>query len=670
MSAAPAPLLFDPYDYAFHEDPYPIYARLRDEAPLYYSERDDFWALSRHGDVFAAFRDDVTYSNRMGVTLDASAWSPDAHRVMSFLALDGKEQSRIRKLVSAAFTPRRVRELEPQVQRLTEHYLERLFAHNAELGDADWIAELAGRLPMDVISEMMGVPVADRDEVRRLADLLVHREAGVRDVPPAGMEAAIELFAYYGAMVKERRAKRSDDLTSALVEAELDGDRLTDQEIMAFLTLMVVAGNETTTKLLGNALFHLSAHPDQRDAVLDLDGPDLVAPWVEETLRHDNSTQMLARYVTQDVELHGRTMPAGSKLLLLVGAANRDERVFTEPRRLRHPSVQGRAQREPGLRHRPPLLPRRQPGPARGPHGAGRAGTPGRALRGACRPRGAGALGQRARLRLAAGDVRRAEGLMGKYDQPTRRPAVVAGASSGIGAETAKALAAAGHPVALGARRVDRCEELAAAIRADGGEAVAHALDVADDESVAEFAAKAAADLGDIEVVISNAGLIGPGTIIEVETERLRPRGRRQPARRRTGWCARSCPAWSSGSAATSSSSPPTWHSVPGPSWRPTARARPGSKGWSARSRWSSKAPASGRRSCGPGPTWSEMGMDWDADAAAFVLNQWVKWGHARHSHFLKARAIADAITTVVSAPRGVHLSPVDVNPEAPVEDQ
>ena len=329
--AVAAPLDFNPYDYAFHEDPYPIYARLRDEAPLHYNEDGDFWVLSRHADVFAAFRDDETYSNRMGVTLDPSAWSPEAHRVMSFLALDGAAQSRIRKLVSAAFTPRRVRELEPQVQRLTEHYLERMFAANAEHGSADWISELAGRLPMDVISEMMGVPVADRDEVRRLADLLVHREAGVRDVPPAGVEAAIELFSYYGDMVKQRRVAPTDDLTSALVEAELDGDRLTDQEIMAFLTLMVVAGNETTTKLLGNALYHLSANPDQRAAVLALDGPDLVAPWVEETLRFDNSTQMLARYVTADVELHGRTMPAGSKLLLLVGAANRDERVFTDP---------------------------------------------------------------------------------------------------------------------------------------------------------------------------------------------------------------------------------------------------------------------------------------------------------------------------------------------------
>ena len=114
MFRAAGPLLFDPYDYSFHDDPYPLYARLRDEAPLYYSDPGRFWVLSRHADVQATLRDDVTFSNRMGVSLDASAWNPDAHRVMSFLALDGEAQMRLRRLVSAAFTPRRVRELEPQ----------------------------------------------------------------------------------------------------------------------------------------------------------------------------------------------------------------------------------------------------------------------------------------------------------------------------------------------------------------------------------------------------------------------------------------------------------------------------------------------------------------------------------------------------------------------------
>lgn len=332
-AAATTPLLFDPYDYAFHENPYPLYKRLRDEAPVFHAQTDDLWVISRHADVHAVLRDDVAFSNRMGVSLDASAWSPEAHRVMSFLALDGAEQARIRKLVSAAFTPRRVRELEPEIQRLTEHYLASTLAANAERGEADWITELAGKLPMDVISEMMGVPQSDRDEVRRLADLVVHREDGVRDVPPSGMEASFELFGYYAEMVKQRRAELTDDLTSALIATEVEGDRLGDSEIMAFLFLMVVAGNETTTKLLGNALFHLSAHPDQRAEVLTqhADPMPVVSQWVEETLRHDTSSQMLARYVVEDAALHGTTIPAGSKALVLLGSANRDERVFTDP---------------------------------------------------------------------------------------------------------------------------------------------------------------------------------------------------------------------------------------------------------------------------------------------------------------------------------------------------
>lgn len=333
--AAAAPLAFDPYDYDFHEDPYPTYRRLRDEAPVFHAERDDLWVISRHADVFDVLRDDVTFSNRMGVSLDASAWNPEAHRVMSFLALDGQRQTRLRRLVSAAFTPRRVRELQPQIQRLTEHYLRRTFAAVAEHGEADWIADFAGKLPMDVISEMMGVPESDRDEIRRLADLVVHREDGVRDVPPAGMEAAFELAAYYGEMVTARRnaGDPAQDLTAALTVAEIDGDRLSDGEIIAFLFLMVVAGNETTTKLLGNALYHLSAHPAQKAEVLAApDDPEpLVTAWIEETLRHDTSSQMLARYVVDDVEMHGVTIPAGAKALVLLGSANRDERVFTDP---------------------------------------------------------------------------------------------------------------------------------------------------------------------------------------------------------------------------------------------------------------------------------------------------------------------------------------------------
>ncbi len=336
-TSAAGAIVFDPFDYGFQEDPYPVYARCRAEDPLHHNETHDFWVLTRHADVNAAFRSEGIYSNAMGVSLEPSAWGPHAHRVMSFLGMDGDRQKRLRSLVSKGFTPRRVTELTPQIERLTDTYLSRCL-ELAESGQGfDWIKDFAGKLPMDVISEMMGVPQADRDEVRRLADLVVHREDGVHDVPEAGVTASLDLVVYYADMVAQRKKQPTDDLTSALLAARLDvegsdGDRLTDDEIIAFLFLMVVAGNETTTKLLGHALFHLTSHPAQLADVFGGPGgePDLelVSPWIEETLRYDTSSQLLARHTLQDVELHGKVVPAGSKMALCIGAANRDESVF------------------------------------------------------------------------------------------------------------------------------------------------------------------------------------------------------------------------------------------------------------------------------------------------------------------------------------------------------
>ena len=315
-------VMFDPYDYGFQEDPYPVYARLRAQDPLHHDPRHDVWVLTRHEDVLAALRDDATYSSAMGVTLDKSAWGPHAHTVMSFLAMDPPRHQRLRSLVSRAFTPRRVRGLESHIQVLTEQYFDDVLH-----GDLDWVADFAARLPMDVICELLGVPAEHRDRLRGLADLVVHREDGVHDVPEAAIAASFELVASYEELVASRRREPGDDLTTALLAAEIDGDRLTDQEVIAFLFLMVVAGNETTTKLLGNGLFHLTAHPDQHAAVWA--DPELVPRWVEETLRFDTSSQLLARHLKADVALHGRVAPAGSKLLVAIGSANRDERVFS-----------------------------------------------------------------------------------------------------------------------------------------------------------------------------------------------------------------------------------------------------------------------------------------------------------------------------------------------------
>jgi NADP-dependent 3-hydroxy acid dehydrogenase YdfG len=258
---------------------------------------------------------------------------------------------------------------------------------------------------------------------------------------------------------------------------------------------------------------------------------------------------------------------------------------------------------------------------------------------------------------------------MGKYDQPDRRPAVVTGASSGIGAATALALAAAGHPVALGARRSDRCHEVAAQIRDAGGEAVVHALDLRDPVSVNAFASAVLADLGEVEVVVSNAGAVAPGVIHEVDSERfddeidLNLVGAHRlvrafvPAmvdRRRGDFVFVSSDV--------------------------AVRVRPFMSSYAA-GKWGLEGLATAMQMelegtgvrasiVRPGPTWSEMGADWNDASAGEVIEQWVRFGLARHSHFLKPRAVADAITTVVSAPRGVHLNLIEVSPEAPLEDR
>lgn len=319
----------DPYDYDFHEDPYPYYKRLRDEAPLYHNPELGFWALSRHRDVLQGFRNSTTLSNREGVSLDPISRGPHASKTMSFLAMDDPAHLRLRTLVSKGFTPRRIRELEPRVTEIAEQHLDVMLERAAAGSTVDYVAEFAGKLPMDVISELMGVPVADRDQVRAWADGVMHREDGVNDVPAAAIEASLNLIVYYQDMVAERRKKLTDDLTSALLEAEIDGDRLTDDEIIGFMFLMVIAGNETTTKLLANAAFWGHKNPDQIAPLYD----DLsrIPLWVEETLRYDTSSQILARLVSGELTLYDTTIPEGDVLLLLPGSAHRDERAFENP---------------------------------------------------------------------------------------------------------------------------------------------------------------------------------------------------------------------------------------------------------------------------------------------------------------------------------------------------
>lgn len=251
---------------------------------------------------------------------------------------------------------------------------------------------------------------------------------------------------------------------------------------------------------------------------------------------------------------------------------------------------------------------------------------------------------------------------------PERRPAVVAGASTGIGAAAAVALAAAGHPVALGARRVELCEETVAAIRASGGEAVAHPLDVADDASVSSFAAKAVADLGDIEVVVYNAGVnvpkaVGASTAADLETM----------LQVNTLGAQRAIEAFAPGMIGRRRGDLVFVSSDVIDTLRPFTGSYNASK-WALEGlvrTFQRELEGTGVRASlvRPGPTGTEMGMDWDAEATGQVLESWVSWGLARHSRFLPPEALAAAILTVVSAPRGVHLTAVDVQPEAPLTE-
>ena len=326
-TAAEGPVHFSPYAYEFHEDPYPLYARLRAEAPVYRNDELGFWALSRHADVAAGFRDSVRFSNAEGVSPDKPAPGPHAHTTTAFWGRAPPRHTRMRALVARGFTPRRVVDLEPRIREIAIEYLDA--ARDAE--SFDIIRDFAGRLPMDVISEMMGVPRADRDELRRLADLLVHREEGIEDVPPAGIEAAVSLFGDYADKIAPSRRRPSADPTSPLLLPQIDGDRLAESDIVAFLFLMVVAGNETTTKLLGHALYWAWRNPDERAKVWN--GTHSIDEWVEETLRYDTSSQLLARTTLCDVEVHDQVIPAGDRVVFLVGSANRDPEVFPDPDR-------------------------------------------------------------------------------------------------------------------------------------------------------------------------------------------------------------------------------------------------------------------------------------------------------------------------------------------------
>jgi cytochrome P450 len=309
---------YNPYAHEVHHDPFPVYRQLRDRAPAYHNEALDFWALSRYDDVIDALHDWETFTSSEGITLEPRSPLP------MIITMDPPLHTKMRRLVSRAFTPRRVADLEPHIRDMSTKYLDRF----VDRGECDLIGEFSAKLPMDVISQMLGVPDDDQDMLREWTDLMLHREPGLPDITPEGEQAGARIFEYFLDDVRAKRKAPGDDLTSSLLEVEVDGERLTDVDIVAFCFLLIIAGNETTTKLIGNAIHWLSRNPDQRQLLLD--DPALTPDAVEETLRYDGSTQLMARTTTRDIEKHGQVIDAGSKVLLLLGSANRDERFWDD----------------------------------------------------------------------------------------------------------------------------------------------------------------------------------------------------------------------------------------------------------------------------------------------------------------------------------------------------
>ena len=277
--APPGELVYNPYAFAVHDDPYVVYARLRDEAPAYWNPDLRFWALSRFDDVLEAFRDFGTFSSTGGVALESRRdRSRERPAFEQLIEMDPPDHTVFRQLVSRVFTVRRMAEMEDEVRRIVAGYVDAV----VERGEADLVADITSPFPMDVISAVLGISEADRPFLRRVAHQVLVREDGSKQMPQAAL--------------------------------------------LGFCVLLVIAGHETTTKLVSNAVEVLSRHPGQRDELVA--DPGLTPGAVEEVLRFHNSTQYMHRTLTRDHEMHGEQMHEGDSVLLLIGAANHDGREF------------------------------------------------------------------------------------------------------------------------------------------------------------------------------------------------------------------------------------------------------------------------------------------------------------------------------------------------------
>ena len=314
---------FDPYDVDLNADPYPMFRRLREEAPLYYNEEHDFYALSRFADVDDALVDYQTFSSARGAILEiikADIELPPGTVIFE----DPPIHDIHRKLLSRMFTPRKINQLEPKIREFCARSLDPLIGTS----DFDFVADLGAQMPMRVIGMLLGVPEEDQEAARDFANAQLRTEAG------KPMEASMDNVAspdFFGQYIDWRAEHPSDDIMTELLNVEFEDEtgtvrRLTRDELLTYLGVVSGAGNETTTRLIGWAGKVLAEHPDQRRALVE--DPSLIPAAVEELLRYEPPAPHVARYVTRDIEYHGQRVPEGSVMMMLIGAANRDHRQF------------------------------------------------------------------------------------------------------------------------------------------------------------------------------------------------------------------------------------------------------------------------------------------------------------------------------------------------------
>jgi cytochrome P450 len=330
MSVAVNELYWDPFDIEIDSNPYDIWRRLRDEAPLYRNDRYDFWAVSRFGDVQAASADPKTFLSSRGTVLELMGSDMADMKIIIFM--DPPEHDSLRALVSRAFTPRRVSALEDKIRGVCNSLLDPLVGS----GGFDYVQDFGAQVPSMVISMLLGVPDSERQEVLHQINTTFHLEPGKGMVNDISLGAMMWLSEYIAAKLAERRKHPGEDLFTALVQVDVKEDdgttrRLTEQEAVAFGNLLIAAGTETVARLLGWASVVLDRHPDQR-AELAAD-TSLLPNAVEELLRYEAPSPVQGRWTSRPIELHGTVIPEDSKVLLITGSAGRDERRYPDPDR-------------------------------------------------------------------------------------------------------------------------------------------------------------------------------------------------------------------------------------------------------------------------------------------------------------------------------------------------